>query len=197
MRLGPITVILLTGLLIWACTVPQTSAEMNGNSLTTSKASKVTEYIPALVVTKIISQTEINLNTRVLIQVFLKNVGECDAVDITIEDLEIPNTTFSVIGTTEYSFNRIAVNETRAVAYSLQPLREGYFSLGSSNVTFYSDEGYQYFAQSNSIELFVVEAEDVKKGEDYGWYNVLSVTCLVWIVLLILRGFLVLTSPRK
>ncbi|MFX0114796.1 MAG: hypothetical protein ACFFB3_09620 [Candidatus Hodarchaeota archaeon] len=180
----------------WLLSVPSKSIEDSYVLSTASSPSELAEEIPILTATKRISETEINLDSRVLVEVILENVGQRDAVDITIEEPTFSNGTFELIGATEYSFNRIAVNDTRVFAYSLKPLILGYYLIEESRITYEDEDGYQYQAFSNSLELYVVESQKTTEEEAYEWYHILSVACIVWIILLLIRGLAVRRSTN-
>ncbi|MHA2498976.1 MAG: hypothetical protein ACXAEL_05355 [Candidatus Hodarchaeales archaeon] len=190
-----ITIVLLA--LSWLFHPPSNSLGAALSSSTASNSLVPAEEIPILTVTKRISETEISLDSVVLIEVVLENVGQRDAVDIIIEEPTFYNGTFILIGANEYSFNRIAVNETRVFAFSLQPLILGYYEIENSRVTYEDETGFTFQAFSNSLELSVVEQQSTKEEEAFEWYHVLSIACVVWIILLLLRGVLVRRTANK
>ena len=174
--------------------VPTLTLQGNPAPSTALSVFSVAEDIPILQVNKRASATEIYPQSRLLVEVILENVGNRDAVDITITEPAFPEETFAIIGATEYSFNHIAVNETRVFAYSLEAQRLGYFQLESSQVTYYDEDGSRFIAASNDLELSVVEKSIAKEEKTFEWYNVLSIACIAWILLLLLRGLLVKRS---
>lgn len=194
-RIVLITIVLLVP--SWLFYAPSNSLGAALSSSTASNSLVLAEEIPVLTVTKRISETEITLDSPVLVEVILENVGQRDAVDIIIEEPTFHNGTFVLIGATEYSFNRIAVNETRVFAFSLQPLILGYYPIENSRVTYEDETGSEFQAFSNSLELFVVEQQSTKEEETFEWYHVLSITCVVWIIVLLLRGVLVRRTTNK
>lgn len=175
----------------WFFSVPSKSVGRSFSLSTASSPSTLAEEIPILAVTKRISETEATIHSRVLVEVILENIGPRDALDITIEEPVFSNGTFIMIGAAEYSFNSIAVNDTRVFAYSLEPLIPGYYQIEESRIIYENEDGHQFQAFSNSLELFVVEKQPSEEEESFEWYHLLSIACLVWIILLLMRGLLV------
>ncbi|MFQ5979736.1 MAG: hypothetical protein ACE5OZ_16525 [Candidatus Heimdallarchaeota archaeon] len=193
----PSKIVLILILLLapsWFFSVPFKSVGGSFPLSTASSPSTLTEDIPILAVTKRISETEAKIHSRVLVEVVLENIGLRDALDITIKEPTFTNGTFILIGAAEYSFNRIAVNDTRVFAYSLEPLIQGYYQIEESQITYENEDGHQFQAFSNSLELFVVEKQPTEEEEPFEWYHLLSIACIVWIILLLMRALLVRRS---
>ncbi|MHA1617584.1 MAG: hypothetical protein ACTSX9_09785 [Candidatus Njordarchaeales archaeon] len=148
------------------------------------KEAEQQKSIPVLAVIKEASKDKVGLKEWFQIRIWIINIGNDTAYNVTLEDNPLPSWSFNISGKTTAHWDIIPPNVSIMFTYNVSVTNPNIpvVSLGRAKVTYYDKNGVKYVVFSEDLRIQV----EIRAKEKIDWDS-------VWRIFVILEG-LVLTS---